>query len=146
MPLRIDVAAPDFEADAAAGRIRFYDLVGNSWCVIFSHPKDFAPVSATELGRIAKIEPHIDESATAGYPELSVDTIDKPRTLVKEHRGVISPTPTYPIVGDGQQKTAKTLPEWCRLNAWDTALWREPTERHNHTEHLRRRAGPRRSS
>ena len=57
MSLQINDGAPDFEAETTEGRIRFHDWIGNSWCVLFSHPKDFTPVCTTELGYMARIKP-----------------------------------------------------------------------------------------
>jgi alkyl hydroperoxide reductase subunit AhpC len=60
MTLGIGDVAPDFEAVATEGRVRFHDWIGDCWCVLFSHPKDFTPVCTTELGYLAKIKPEFD--------------------------------------------------------------------------------------
>ena len=61
MTLQIGAEAPDFEAETTQGRIRFHDWIGTSWCVLFSHPKDFTPVCTTELGYMARIKPEFDK-------------------------------------------------------------------------------------
>ena len=107
MALQIDDTAPDFEADTTAGRIRFYDWVGDSWCVIFSHPKDFTPVCTTELGYMAKIKPEFDKR-NCKILGLSVDTgwtINKRWSQdIKDATGC---APNYPMIGDGTLAIAK---------------------------------------
>ena len=106
MPLQINDTAPDFEADTTAGHIRFYDWVGDSWCVIFSHPKDFTPVCTTELGYMAKIKPEFDKR-NCKILGLSVDSVDDHNRWSKDIEEVTGHAPSYPMIGDGELKIAK---------------------------------------
>jgi thioredoxin-dependent peroxiredoxin len=106
MSLQIGDTAPDFEADTTQGRIRFHEWIGDSWCVLFSHPKDFTPVCTTELGYMARIKPEFDKRNTK-IIGLSVDaTTDHSRWAndIKETQGF---EPTYPIIGDPDLRIAK---------------------------------------
>ena len=106
MTLQINDTAPDFEADTTAGHIRFYDWVGDSWCVIFSHPKDFTPVCTTELGYMAKIKPEFDRR-NCKILGLSVDSVEDHKRWSKDIEEVMGAAPTYPMIGDGELKIAK---------------------------------------
>jgi thioredoxin-dependent peroxiredoxin len=106
MSLQIGDTAPDFEADTTQGRIRLHEWIGDSWCVLFSHPKDFTPVCTTELGYMARIKPEFDKRNTK-IIGLSVDaTTDHSRWAndIKETQGV---APNYPIIGDTDLRIAK---------------------------------------
>jgi thioredoxin-dependent peroxiredoxin len=106
MSLRINDTAPDFEADTTQGKIRFHDWIGDSWAVLFSHPKDFTPVCTTELGYMAKLKPEFDRR-NAKIIGLSVDpTTDHERWAhdIEETQGY---APNYPIIGDADMNVAK---------------------------------------
>jgi thioredoxin-dependent peroxiredoxin len=106
MALQIGDVAPDFEADTTQGRIRFHDWIGDSWCVLFSHPKDFTPVCTTELGYMAKLKPEFDKR-NCKIIGLSVDSVadhGKWANDIKETQGF---APNYPMIGDTDLKIAK---------------------------------------
>ena len=98
--------APDFEADTTQGKIRFHEWLGDSWGVIFSHPKDFTPVCTTELGYMAKIEPDFTRR-NVKVIGLSVDPVtnhSKWSVDIKETQGY---APNYPMIGDTDLKVSK---------------------------------------
>ncbi len=106
MTLQIGDLAPDFEAESTQGRIRFHDWIGNSWAVLFSHPKDFTPVCTTELGYMAKIAPEFTKRDVK-IIGLSVDPVDshaKWALDIKETQGF---APNYPMIGDPDLKISK---------------------------------------
>ena len=106
MALQLGDVAPDFEADTTEGRIKFHDWIGDSWAVLFSHPKDFTPVCTTELGYMASIEP---EFATRGVKiiGLSVDPTDKHEEWAKDIEATQGAAPNYPIVSDADFQVSK---------------------------------------
>jgi alkyl hydroperoxide reductase subunit AhpC len=126
MTLQINDTAPDFEADTTAGHIRFYDWVGDSWCVIFSHPKDFTPVCTTELGYMAKIKPEFDKR-NCKILGLSVDSVDDHKRWSKDIEDVMGAAPTYPMIGDGELKIAK-LYGMLPASTTGTAAGRTPAD------------------
>ena len=106
MALQIGDTAPDFEAETTEGTIRFHDWIGDSWAVMFSHPKDFTPVCTTELGYMARIKPEFDRR-NVKIIGLSVDpTGDHERwaTDIEETQGA---APNYPIIGDANFEVSK---------------------------------------
>src|SRR5690242_10813013 len=106
MTLTIGDTAPDFEADTTEGRIRFHDWVGDSWAVLFSHPKDFTPVCTTELGYMAKIEPEF-QKRNVKVIGLSVDPVDHHDAWSKDIEETQGAAPNYPIIGDGDFSVSK---------------------------------------
>ena len=113
MTLQIGDTAPDFEADTTEGRIRFHDWIGDSWAVLFSHPKDFTPVCTTELGYMAKLKPEFDKRNTR-IIGLSVDPIDSHAKWAEDIQETQGHAPNYPLIGDHELKIAKA---WGMLPA-----------------------------
>lgn len=99
MTLRIGDTAPDFEADTTQGRIGFHEWLGNSWGILFSHPKDFTPVCTTELGYMAKLKPEFDRRDVKVIG-LSVDPVDKHAAWSKDIAETQGHAPNYPMIGD----------------------------------------------
>ena len=106
MALQINDVAPDFEADTTEGRIRFHDWIGDSWCVLFSHPKDFTPVCTTELGYMARIKPEFDKR-NAKIIGLSIDPVQDHSRWANDIRETQGHAPNYPVIGDPDLKIAK---------------------------------------
>ena len=106
MTLKIGDTAPDFEADSTEGRIRFHDWVGDSWAVLFSHPKDFTPVCTTELGYMARIKPEFDRR-NVKIIGLSVDTTSDHEGWAKDIEETQGEAPNYPIIGDADFEVSK---------------------------------------
>ena len=106
MGLQINDIAPDFEAETTEGRIRFHEWIGDSWAVLFSHPKDFTPVCTTELGYMAKLKPEFDKR-NVKVIGLSVDPVENHKrwsTDIKETQGH---APNYPMIGDTDLAVSK---------------------------------------
>jgi alkyl hydroperoxide reductase subunit AhpC len=106
MALAIGDTAPDFKADTTEGKIRFHDWLGNSWGVLFSHPKDFTPVCTTELGTMARLKPEFDKRNTK-IIGLSVDPIDSHQKWAQDIKDVVGFAPNYPLIGDTDLKISK---------------------------------------
>jgi alkyl hydroperoxide reductase subunit AhpC len=113
MTLRIGDTAPDFEAETTEGPISFHDWIGDSWAVLFSHPKTFTPVCTTELGYMAKSKPDFD-SRNVKLIGLSIDPVDKQRDWAADIEETQGQAPNYPLIGDADFKVSKLydmLPE-----------------------------------
>ncbi len=106
MGLKIGDTAPDFEAETTEGTIRFHDWAGDSWAVLFSHPKDFTPVCTTELGYMASIKPEFDRRDVK-LIGLSVDPVDKHSTWADDIEETQGTRPNYPIIGDADFAVSK---------------------------------------
>ena len=106
MALKIGDTAPDFQAETTEGRIGFHDWIGDSWAVLFSHPKDFTPVCTTELGTMAKLKPQFDKR-NAKIIGLSVDSVDDHKKWSKDIQETQGTAPNYPMIGDADLKVAK---------------------------------------
>jgi len=106
MTIQIGAVAPDFEAETTEGRIHFHDWIGNSWALLFSHPKDFTPVCTTELGTLARLKPEFDKRGVK-LIGISVDPVDRHQKWgedIKETQGF---APNFPMIGDTELKVAK---------------------------------------
>jgi alkyl hydroperoxide reductase subunit AhpC len=106
MALAIGDTAPDFAADTTEGKIRFHEWLGDSWGVLFSHPKDFTPVCTTELGTMAKLKPEFDKRDVK-IIGLSVDPIDSHQKWAIDIKDVVGFAPNYPLIGDPELKISK---------------------------------------
>ncbi len=106
MALRIGDTAPDFQAETTDGPISFHDWIGDSWAVLFSHPKDFTPVCTTELGYMAKIKPDF-ESRNVKIIGLSVDPSDRHEDWAKDIEETQGTAPNYPLIADTDFKVSK---------------------------------------
>jgi thioredoxin-dependent peroxiredoxin len=104
--LRIGAVAPDFEADTTEGRIKFHDWIGDSWAIIFSHPKDFTPVCTTELGYMAKLKPEFDKR-NVKVIGLSVDPVANHARWADDIKETQGTAPNYPMIGDTDLSISK---------------------------------------
>jgi alkyl hydroperoxide reductase subunit AhpC len=106
MALSIGETAPDFEADTTEGPIRFHDWIGDSWAVLFSHPRAFTPVCTTELGYMAKIKPDFDKR-NVKIIGLSVDPVESHQKWAADIEETQGFAPNYPLIGDADFNVAK---------------------------------------
>ena len=126
MALRIGSTAPDFTAETTEGTISFHEWIGDQWCILFSHPKDFTPVCTTELGYMARLKPEFDRRDTR-IIGLSVDPVDNHADWAKDIEETQGTAPNYPMIGDVDLKVAKLydmLPE----TEGDSAEGRTPAD------------------
>src|SRR5438105_10924926 len=106
MALQLGDEAPDFEAQTTEGPIRFHEWIGDSWAVLFSHPKDFTPVCTTELGFMANAKPEFDRRGVK-IMAISVDTTSDHERWARDIEETQGAAPNYAIVGDGDFKVSK---------------------------------------
>ena len=106
MALQIGESVPDFQAETTEGTINFHDWIGDSWAILFSHPKDFTPVCSTELGYMAKLKPEFDKR-NCKVLGISVDPVDDHEKWSKDIKDITGFAPNYPLIGDSDLKVAK---------------------------------------
>jgi len=106
MTLSIGSKAPDFVAETTQGTVHFHEWIGDSWCMLFSHPKDFTPVCTTELGYLAQVQPEF-EKRDCKIIGLSVDPIGDHARWLDDIREVSGAAVGYPIIGDRDLNVAK---------------------------------------
>jgi thioredoxin-dependent peroxiredoxin len=106
MTLKLGDVVPDFEAETTEGPIKFHDWIGDSWAVLFSHPKDFTPVCTTELGYMAQAKPEFDKRGVK-IVGLSVDALDNHEAWAKDIEETQGTAPNYPIISDPDLKISK---------------------------------------
>jgi alkyl hydroperoxide reductase subunit AhpC len=126
MSLRINDVAPDFTAETTQGVIRFHEWIGDSWAVLFSHPKDFTPVCTTELGAVASLEGQFGLRG-AKVIGLSVDPVSNHAKWASDIRDVGGYTVNYPMIGDPELKVAK-LYDMLPGDAGETSDGRTPAQ------------------
>lgn len=106
MALQLGQEAPDFEAETTEGKISFHDWIGDSWAVLFSHPKDFTPICTTELGYMANAKPAFDERGVK-IIGLSVDPLDRHEDWAKDIEETQGTAPNYPLISDADFAISK---------------------------------------
>src|SRR4051794_15092873 len=106
MTLKLGDTAPDFTAETTDGKIAFHDWIGDSWAVLFSHPKDFTPVCTTELGRMAHLKPEFDKRGVKVIG-LSVDPVDRHAQWAEDIATTQGAAPNYPMIGDTDLAVSK---------------------------------------
>jgi thioredoxin-dependent peroxiredoxin len=118
MAVRLGDDAPNFTADTTEGELNFYDWKGDSWAVLFSHPKDFTPVCTTELGTVARLKPEFDKRNTKVIG-LSVDPLDSHGEWSKDIEETQGTAVNFPLIADPDKKVAD-LYDMIQPNASDT--------------------------
>ena len=126
MALRIGETAPDFEAETTDGILKFHQWLGDSWGILFSHPKDFTPVCTTELGYMAKLASEFEKRDTKVIG-LSVDTIDRHQGWARDIEETQGHAPNFPMIGDPQLQISK-LYDMLPQDAGDTCDGRTAAE------------------
>ncbi len=126
MSLRINSEAPNFTAETTQGKINFHEWIGNSWAILFSHPKDFTPVCTTELGYMARLKPEFDKRNTK-IIGLSVDPVTNHAKWAKDIEETQGHAVNYPLIGDPELKVAK-LYDMLPAEAGDKAEGRTPAD------------------
>jgi alkyl hydroperoxide reductase subunit AhpC len=106
--MRISETVPDFEADTSEGPIKFHDWIGDGWAVLFSHPKDFTPVCATELSLVAKMKPEFDKRNTKVIG-LSVDSVENHKKWAEDIAELAGMPLNFPLIADPELKVAKAF-------------------------------------
>jgi alkyl hydroperoxide reductase subunit AhpC len=106
MALHIGDDAPDFTAETTQGKISFHEWIGDSWAILFSHPKDFTPVCTTELGEMARLKPEFDKRNTK-IIGLSIDPVTDHGRWAKDIEETQGTAPNYPLIGDADLKVAR---------------------------------------
>jgi alkyl hydroperoxide reductase subunit AhpC len=129
MSLRIGETAPDFHAETTEGAIRFHEWLGNSWGVLFSHPKDFTPVCTTELGYMARLKPEFDKRKTK-IIGLSVDPVENHTRWSGDIQETQGFAPNYPMIGDTDLSISKA---WGMLPASTAGSFEGRTAADNQT-------------
>jgi alkyl hydroperoxide reductase subunit AhpC len=126
MSLRINDVAPDFTAETTEGTIRFHEWIGNSWVVLFSHPKDFTPVCTTELGAAASLKPEFDKRNTK-LIGISVDGVSNHKAWAKDIQSSTGHAPNYPLIGDPKLEVVKAY-DMLPAEAGETCEGRTPAD------------------
>ncbi|HXQ52081.1 MAG TPA: peroxiredoxin [Stellaceae bacterium] len=126
MTLRINSEAPNFTAETTQGKIDFHQWIGDSWAILFSHPKDFTPVCTTELGYVGKLKGEFDKRGCKVIG-LSVDPVESHARWAKDIEETQGATVNYPLIGDPQLKVAK-LYDMLPAEAGETSEGRTPAD------------------
>ena len=106
MTVQIGDTAPDFTAETTEGTISFHDWIGDSWVMMFSHPKDFTPVCTTELGTVARLKPEFDKR-NVKIIGISIDSVEDHNPWSKDIEETQGHAPNYPLIGDSDLTVAK---------------------------------------